>query len=121
MNSITARGLADEAELRGKKVVVVSATVDHARDAFEEFEALGRPTVSHVTRANGRPRIDFVSSGSVRFVGHRQHGELRGISADVVFVDWDVETSAAIGELEELYDTARKMTVTRAGARIIRA
>lgn len=119
MNDITAHALAQRAAVVGQKVVVVSSSSRYCETAFEIFDSLKLPTATGIRRANGRQRIDFVSGGSVRFITPRQEGAIRGHSADLVFVDADVD--AAFTDRSEIYENLRLMTEGRRDARVVRA
>lgn len=119
MNHITAHALAQRAAVVGQKVVVVSSSSLYCDIAFEIFDSLELPTATGIRRAAGRHRIDFVSGGHLRFITPRQEGAIRGHSADLVFVDADVE--ATFADRSEIYENLRLMTEGRRDARVVRA
>lgn len=89
MNKYAALGLAGEAN-DGKLIIVISETVHHAQQAMRDFEGL-LVEPAHVRRANGDEHVRYPSGGTIHFKSRRQG--VRGYSADIVFIDWDVEVA----------------------------
>lgn len=71
----------------GKRVVIAAESVAHARHCFHEFadRAVEGETVR---RANGQERIEHPSTGLILFRSVRGNA-LRGLTADVVYLDAD--------------------------------
>ena len=96
----------------GRTVVVIQP---RRRDAHSTFMALAqeaRDSASAVLRANGRERIDFPSGGRVQF--HTPGPGMRGVSADVVFIEgWN--------ELSEAQRSEIAPVVCARGGEVIRA
>lgn len=122
MNKYAATGLAIAAAA-GKQVLIVSSSRNIAMQALDDFERLEADIPgSRVSRVNGKERIEYISGGSIRFESHRSN--LRGLSADIVFIDWDVETSFRASKDSgylEFYDELRHVIVAVPGGEIIRA
>lgn len=90
MNKYAATGMLFDA-LNGKRFIVVERSHHDVRDALHVFaeavEALGLEGVK-VYRANGAEMVKLPSGGRVWFATPRGY-RLRGMSADVVFIDND--------------------------------
>lgn len=116
MNKFAALGLL-EAAAQGKTVLVVEHTQGAAREALREFEPIAEEAsswVRRIRRANGGERIDMISGGRITFTSHRS--SIRGMTADVVFIDWGVETDDP-----HFVDRAMHLIAGRPDAEIIRA
>jgi hypothetical protein len=115
MNRYAAEGITNDAYDAGLRIAVLSDSARGARDAFDEIEhhAAG---AAHICRANGAERIDYPSGGTITF--HRSADHLRGVSADIVYLDGDAERQVhEHGKWEALHaalTTSRDPQVIRA-------
>lgn len=118
MNRFAALGLLNEAT-QGKTVLVLSHTQHAARDAMSDFLPLveGLDDVN-VRRANGLERITLTNTGRILFRSHRSNG-CRGLTADIVFLDWDCEAGTTPAEHQRLHDDLQPLLAT--GAELVRA
>lgn len=110
MNKYAALGLAVEAN-DGKTVLVITGSAVHseaARGWLERCEI----APSRVCRRNGEAEVTYPSGGRVVFRSKRQG--IRGLHADVVFVDSDTELT-----LEQM--RALRPHVAATGGVIVRA
>lgn len=118
MNRYAAAGLTADA-LAGKRIVVLSPTSGMAYDAMDTVVRTlddADPDTFRVRRANGEERIEFLSGGRIRFQSARF--SLRGMSADVVFIDADRVLSAT--HRADLHTDLREVTGP-VGGEVIRA
>lgn len=88
MNRYTASGITNDAYEAGLRIAVLSDSARGARDAFDEIQHHSAGA-SRIRRANGAERIDYPSGGTITF--HRSVDHLRGVSADIVYLDGDAE------------------------------
>lgn len=115
MNRYAATGITNDAYEAGLRIVVLSDSARGARDAFDEIQhhAAG---ASRIRKANGTERIDYPSGGTITF--HRSVDHLRGVSADIVYLDGDAERQVhEHGQWEALHAalaTSRDPQVIRA-------
>ena len=88
MNRYVMTGLLADAR-EGKDVILVSATWNAARAAFDQATDAVLGEAVEVRRTHGRELVRYRDSGgSLRFVS-AGGSSVRGFSADVVFVDCD--------------------------------
>lgn len=99
MNRYAALGLVLDA-YEGKRVVVLSPSHPAARDALDECARSPFAEGAEVYRANGAERILFGTLGSIRFQSVRR--PLRGLTADVVFLDQDADRQLSAYERDRL-------------------
>lgn len=115
MNRYAAAGITNDAYEAGLRIAVLSDSTRSARDAFNEIEhhAAG---ASRIRRANGAERIDYPSGGVITF--HRSVDHLRGVTADIVYLDGDAERQVHEAGRQ---DALRAVIATSRDPRIIRA
>lgn len=104
MNRYAAHGIALDAALSGKRVIVLTPTGIMIRDAMDEvIRSLERydPDIYEVRRAKGNESIRFLSGGYVRFQSAQSN--LRGLSADVVFLDVDADRQISRDTLHDVH------------------
>lgn len=104
MNRYAAHGIALDAALNGKRVLVLTPIGRMIRDAMDEMlRVLERydPDTYEVRRAKGNESISFLSGGCVRFQSAQSN--LRGQSADVVFLDVDVDRQISRDHLNDVH------------------
>lgn len=89
MNRYAAAGINADAE-QGKRIIVITALHSETRHALDEIAAQATTEV-RVRRANGDERIDYPNGGRVIIRSHRQHLGLRGVTADVLYLDGGVD------------------------------
>lgn len=115
MNRYAASGITNDAYEAGLRIAVLSDSARGARDAFDEIEhhAAG---ASSIRRSNGAERIDYPSGGTITF--HRGVDHLRGVSADIVYLDGEAERQV---HDDDQWDALRAVLATSRAPQIIRA
>lgn len=118
MNKLAGMGMVMKAGI-GRRVMVVTTSIPEAmhevQSALDEF----LPSLDHaytVHKANGRERIEFNSGGGIRFFSNNL--DIRGESADVVFVDWPIADSMSYRDLVYMF---KPVIATSRDGEIIRA
>lgn len=115
MNRYAAEGISNDAYDAGLRIAVLSDSARGARDAFDEIEAHAAGA-SRIRRTNGAERIDYPSGGVITF--HRSIDHLRGVSADIVYLDGDAERQV---HYDGHQDALRAVLATSRDPQIIRA
>lgn len=115
MNRYAAAGITNDAYEAGLRVAVLSDSGRGARDAFDEIQ-LHAAGASRVRRSNGSECIDFPSGGVITF--HRSVDHLRGVSADIIYLDGDAERQ--VNERDQ-WDALRAALATSSDPQVIRA
>lgn len=103
MNRYAAAGLIHEA-MNDKAVIVLSPNASMSVDAMNAVvSALGEvdPDAYRVRRTNGEQRVEFAWGGRICFGSVRT--SLRGISADIVFIDQGADQTLSATERERLH------------------
>lgn len=115
MNRYAAAGITNDAYETGLRIAVLSDSARGARDAFDEIQhhAAG---ASRICKANGAERIEYPSGGAITF--HRSVDHLRGVSADIVYLDGDAERQ--VHERDQ-WDALHAVLATSRDPQIIRA
>lgn len=109
MNKYTAVGLA-QAAAGGARILVLTVDQQDVRFAIDPCLPLATEAQARVYRTNGTARIDYTSGGSLTFRSHRAN--LRGLSADVIYLDAGVDERAPllINDLYPLIATGGEIT-----------
>lgn len=115
MNRYATHGLVADA-LAGKTILVLTPLTSMIRPAMDEIIRGtlddADPDLYRVRRTNGEQRIEFRGGGRIHFQSAR--GSIRGMSADIVYLDADAD--------REMTDAWRDLhAVTHPDGEIIRA
>lgn len=114
MNKYVIDGLLTEAR-SGRRVLVATGSMVAARCAFQEAAHAIRNEDARAYRSNGRERVTFPSGGEITFRSTRSN--LRGMSADTVFLDWE-----ALGPDEfRLHQEIKPIVASSPTGQIVRA
>lgn len=121
MNKYTAMALSTVAHVHGRRIIVLSGSQTESQIAFDHFEPLtGTPHIAKVYRANGMQRVEFVDGGRIDFASVRSN--MRGWSADVVFVDNDAHRRSLTDEaMIELFNDLRMVVATSPVGEVIQS
>lgn len=119
MNRYAALGLVLDA-YEGKRIIVLSPSHNASRDALEECARSPFAEGAEVRRANGAERITFGTLGCIRFQNVLR--PLRGMFADVVFIDEAADRELQGFHRDDLYRDIQLVTAaSRDDAPVIRA
>lgn len=119
MNKLAGMGMVMKAGV-GKRVMVVTTSIPEAMEEVEAALNEFLPSLDHaytIHKANGRQRVEFNSGGGIRFFAY-DHVDIRGESADVVFVDWPIANSMSFRDLVYMF---KPVIATSRDGEIIRA
>lgn len=118
MNKLAGIGMVMKAGI-GRRVMVVTTSIPEAMEevqsALDEF----LPSLDYaytIHKSAGHERVEFNSGGGIRFFSNTL--DIRGVSADVVFVDWPIANSMDYRDLVYMF---KPVIATSRDGEIIRA
>lgn len=122
MNRFAALGLAAEAFVTERRVIVLTPRREDISAAIACFEAESNITECpgfRVRRTNGDECIDFGGRGRIDFTSAAS--SLRGLSADVVFIDDDADRLLTPARRAALYADLEHVTAASEHGEVVRA
>lgn len=121
MNRFAAVGLFVEAA-KGKRIAVFTPRLADITDALRCFESVPEvvewPGV-RIRHYNGDSRIDLGGRGRITF--HSVGSNVRGLSADIVFIDQDADRALDDGRRDEFHRDARAIVSASPEPQVVRA
>lgn len=108
MNRYAATGMMLDA-LDGKTILVLVHPGPALRAAMDEVRAVlpDDPDTFELRRTNGAEQIRLPSGSRIRFTHHHKLDALRGMSADVVYLDPEVDRQLTVHQWNDLRAAVR--------------
>lgn len=122
MNRFAALGLAAEALVSDSRIIVLTPRrrdISTAIGCFESVPDIAEYPGFRLRRTNGDERIDFGGRGRIDFTS--VSSSLRGLSADVVFIDGDADLSLSPARLATLRSDLERVTTASERGETVRA
>lgn len=122
MNRFAALGLAAEALMSDSRIIVLTPRrrdISAAIGCFESVPEIAEYPGFRVRRTNGDERIDFGGRGRIDFTS--ASSSVRGLSADLVFIDDDADRSLSPARLAALHADLDRVTAASERGEIVRA
>lgn len=89
MNRYVIEGMLRDAQ-RGKRIICVDATYGCSTITAEKATRIAGPDAT-IHRMNGVTTITYPNNGTVRILSPVMPGALRGLTADVIIIDTELE------------------------------
>lgn len=99
------RSALSQAMIEDLRVIIVASSAKKATEMFDEMRGYVPPASdAHISRVNGRQKIEFPPGGRVRFSSGKS---LRGASADKLYLSKDVARHLYKDDVDEVVMTSR--------------